>query len=248
MTLLKDLQMAYQLAKPIQGSSHQERLENFYREQAQDYDRFRKRLLPRREELYRSVSGLTKGVWLDFGGGTGANLESIASEIDQFDKISIIDLCPSLLSIATQRIQENNWQQVEAIWGDATQYTPAEGLVDLITFSYSLTMIPDWFAAIENAYKLLKPGGYIGVVDFYVPRKHPPSGWQSHSGLSRYFWTIWFAIDNVFLSPDHAAYLHHWFDCVSFVESTASVPLIPGLKVPYYSFIGRKRIIHEMRS
>lgn len=244
MTLLlnfvKDLKVAYQLMKPIQGNNHQERLENFYQGQAQDYDRFRKRLLPGREALYQSVASLTKGVWLDFGGGTGANLEAVGTEINQFHKIYIVDLCPSLLAIANQRIQEKEWQQVEVSLGDVTQYVPTEGMADLVTFSYSLTMIPNWFAAIENAYKLLKPGGYIGVVDFYVPHKHPPKGWQSHSSLMRYFWTNWFAIDNVFLSPDHPAYLHHWFNCISFVESAASVPLIPGLRVPYYLFIGRK--------
>ena len=31
-------------------------------------------------------------------------------------------------------------------------------------FSYTLSMIPDWFAALENARRLLKPGGTIGVV------------------------------------------------------------------------------------
>ena len=34
-------------------------------------------------------------------------------------------------------------------------------------------MIPDWFAAVDHAWRLLRPGGTIGVVDFYVGRKHP---------------------------------------------------------------------------
>ena len=36
-------------------------------------------------------------------------------------------------------------------------WEPDEGLghVDLVTFSYSLTMIPDWFAAMDNANALL---------------------------------------------------------------------------------------------
>ena len=50
---------------------------------------------------------------------------------------------------------------------------PPEAPVDVVTFSYSLTMIPDWFAAIENALRMLRPGGQIGVVDFYVSRKYP---------------------------------------------------------------------------
>jgi len=30
--------------------------------------------------------------------------------------------------------------------------------------------IPDWFLAIDNALRILKPGGIIAVVDFYVSR------------------------------------------------------------------------------
>ena len=44
---------------------------------------------------------------------------------------------------------------------------------DVVTFSYSLTMIPNWYLALENARKLLAAGRMIAVVDFYVARKHP---------------------------------------------------------------------------
>src|ERR671911_700620 len=63
---------------------------------------------------------------------------------------------------------------------DASTYQPATGPVDVVTFSYSLTMIPDWFAAIENALAMLKPGGTLGVVDFYVARKYPSDGLSRH--------------------------------------------------------------------
>ena len=52
--------------------------------------------------------------------------------------------------------------------------------MDVVTFSYSLTMIPDWFLAVDHAWRLLRPGGTIGVVDFYVSRKHPDPGWRRH--------------------------------------------------------------------
>jgi S-adenosylmethionine-diacylgycerolhomoserine-N-methlytransferase len=237
---VSDLKVAYHLIKPTHGDTHQERLENFYQGQAKAYDKFRKRLLHGREELYKKISTHGGEVWLDFGGGTGANLEPIAAQLTQFRKIYIVDLCPSLLEIANQRIAEHDWKNVEAIASDVTQFVPPEGFADIITFSYSLTMIPNWFAAIDQAYKLLKPGGVIGVTDFYVSRKYPPVEWRNHSWLTRHFWTIWFSTDNVFLSPEHAPYLHHHFNQISFTENMATVPLLPGLKVPYYQFIGRK--------
>ena len=54
-----------------------------------------------------------------------------------------------------------------------TTFEP-EGPADVVTFSYSLTMIPDWVRALEQAWALLKPGGTIGIVDFYVASQTAP--------------------------------------------------------------------------
>jgi S-adenosylmethionine-diacylgycerolhomoserine-N-methlytransferase len=87
---------------------------------------------------------------------------------------------------------------------------------------------------------MLKPGGVIGVVDFYVSRKHPPDGLRRHSGFTRGFWPIWFGCDNVFPSADHVPYLHRRFEPVHFEELRAKVPYLPFLRTPYYRFVGRK--------
>ena len=104
-------------------------------------------------------------------------------------------------------------------------------------------MIPDWFAAIENALSILKPGGTIGVVDFYVSRKYASAGLARHGWFTRTFWPTWFAIDNVFPSPDHVPFLHRHFDVLHFEEHRAKVPYLPLIRVPYYLFVGRKRTV-----
>ncbi len=124
---------------------------------------------------------------------------------------------------------------------DATEFAPPDGPVDVVTCSYSLTMIPDWFAAIDRACDLLRPGGIFAVVDFYVARKFPASGMQQQSWWTRNFWPTWFGSDNVHLSADHIPYLQSRFETVELVESTSRVPYLLGLRVPYYRFIGRKR-------
>jgi S-adenosylmethionine-diacylgycerolhomoserine-N-methlytransferase len=242
--ITKDLKIIYHLIKPAQGSNQKERLENFYSGQAADYDDFRKRLLKGREQLFRSVSQAQAGIWLDLGGGTGANLESVPNLAD-FTKVYIVDLSPSLLEIARQRIAKHQWHNVEIIEDYATSFVPPEGLVDIITFSYSLTMIENWFVAIDRAKELLKPGGIIGVVDFYVSRKNPPPEFDHHGWLVRTFWQTWFAIDNVFLSPEHLAYLNYNFDQIELLEDMAFLPFPPLVKAPYYLFIGRKKISEE---
>jgi S-adenosylmethionine-diacylgycerolhomoserine-N-methlytransferase len=175
------------------------------------------------------------------GGGTGANLDFFGASIHRLGKIYILDLSRSLLAVAKQRITAKGWTNVETVEADATTFQPPAGPVDVVTFSYSLTMIPDWFAALENALSILKPGGAIGVVDFYISRKYTSDGLARHGWWTRSFWPTWFALDNVFPSPDHVPFLHRHFDVLHFEEHRAKVPYIPLTRVPYYLFVGRKR-------
>lgn len=241
MGLLKDLKILFHMTmKPIRGQDHAARLESFYAGQAEAYDDFRQRLLQGRRDLCQAVDVPPQGTWVDMGGGTGANLEFSGDRLATLSKVYVVDLSPSLLKIARQRVADRGWRNVEAVEADATLFQPPEGHVDAVTFSYSLTMIPDWFAAVDNAYRLLRPGGLIGVVDFYVSRKYPPGGLKRHGWMTRSLWPIWFAADNVFLSPDHVPYLYRRFTPLRFEERRAKVPYLPFVRTPYYIFVGRK--------
>jgi S-adenosylmethionine-diacylgycerolhomoserine-N-methlytransferase len=241
MGVFSDIKILYHmLAKPVRGESHAERMESFYGGQAKNYDDFRRRLLKGREELWSSLSKPQDGVWVDMGGGTGANIENFGADIARLKKVYVVDLSTSLLTIARDRFYQRNWTNVTAVEADATKFRPSERTVDIVTFSYSLTMIPDWYSAIENAMAMLKPGGLIGVVDFYVARKFPVEGMRKRGWLSRSLWPVWFAIDNVFPSPDHVPYLRSRFETVSLVEQTTRLPYVPFLRTPYYVFVGRK--------
>lgn len=242
MKLFADLKILYHMAlKPVRGKDHAARLESFYSGQAENYDDFRKRLLHGREELWQAIETPRDGIWVDMGGGTGSNLEYFGDRISDLEKIYLVDLSPSLLKVADQRIEANGWSNVETVEADATRFQPPAGPVDVVTFSYSLTMIPDWFAAIEHSLSLLRPGGIVGVVDFYVSRKHRTSGFRRHGSFNRRFWPFWFGIDNVFLSPDHVPFLHQHFEPLYFVESRGKVPYLPFIRAPYYCFVGQKK-------
>ena len=250
MGLLADLKILYHLTlRPIRGKDHVERMESFYRGQAEAYDAFRKRLLKGREELWQLVGVPEGGVWVDMGGGTGANLENFGDRIERLEKVYVVDLSKSLLEVAARRFKTRGWPNAEAVEADATVWRPPSGAADVVTFSYSLTMIPDWFAAIENAKAMLSPGGVIGVVDFYVSRKHPAEGHARHSWLTRSFWPVWFAADNVYPSADHVPYLHRHFKPIHFQECRGKLPYFPIMRMPYYIFLGEKAVVpHEAGS
>jgi S-adenosylmethionine-diacylgycerolhomoserine-N-methlytransferase len=221
------------------GKTHAERLEGFYGGQAEGYDEFRKRLLHGRQELYERLPTPEGGVWIEMGGGTASTLECLGDGLRRLDKVLVVDLSPSLLGVARQRAEHHGWKNVVTIEHDAT--TVVAPRADVVTFSYSLTMIPDWFAAVDRAAELLKPGGVIGVVDFYVSRKFPAQGRVRHGWSTRTGWPTWFAGDNVHLSPDHLPYLERRFDAVHVFEGRGRVWRLPFVRAPYYIFIGRKR-------
>ncbi|WP_419659361.1 methyltransferase, type 12 [Desulfosarcina variabilis str. Montpellier] len=239
MTVIQDLYILYRIVlAPIRGTTHAQRLESFYGAQAQGYDDFRRRLLQGRRELIDELNFSRGEIWLDMGAGTGANLDFAAHRVPDLGQVYLVDLCPSLLAIAKKRIANHHWSNVETIQADAATFKPPRQ-ADVITFSYSLTMIPNWIQALINARALLKPGGRIGVVDFYVSPKHPAAGRVRHNWWMRHFWPIWFETDNVHPSPDHLPFLSDTFKPQTIVESTAKIPYLPGIRVPYYRFIGR---------
>jgi len=47
----------------------------------------------------------------------------------------------------------------------------------------------------------------------------------------------------VFLSADHVPFLRRHFEPLSYAERRAGIPYLPLLRVPYYTFVGRKRAL-----
>lgn len=241
MDWLTDLKTLYALTlAPVRGNSHAARLESFYGRQAPGYDAFRERLLHGRAELFRTLPVPPGGVWVDVGGGTGRTLELLGPDIRRLKTVVLIDLSPSLLRVARLRLAHLGLHHVSLVRADATAPFVRAGAADVVTFSYALTMIPDWYAALEQARTALKPGGTVGVVDFHVSRKHPLEGVDRHGWLARHGWPAWFDRDGVRPCADHAPYLRWRFETMDFSEHTARVPYLPGVRVPYYQFIGRR--------
>ena len=196
-TWSSDLQvMKSMFLADVKGATQQERLESFYVSQADLYDSYRCRMLHGRLPMVRAMPAPKGGVWVDMGGGTASNLEFFGENLNHFSKVVVLDYCPALCETAKKRVNARGWGSfVSVVLGDASDFEckgmPAAGTVDVVTFSYALSMIPDWQAAIRNAFRMLKKGGHIAVCDFTVLE----SQWPGMSGL----WTWIFSNDHVHL-------------------------------------------------
>ena len=236
--LIADSRVLWQMLRgQSRSGTAAERLQAFYAPQASRYDAFRARLLHGRDELIERLAIPRNGVVVELGGGTGSNIDRFGRRMQTLSRYTLVDLCPALLEQARSRAQVH--QNVELVEGDVTRYQPAEP-VDCVFLSYSLTMIDDWRAALANAISMLKPGGTLGVVDFYVSSARPRSEYVRHAGWERWLWRRWFAHDGVRLSPEHLEALADAVPDHVRLERQGALPYIPALKVPYYLFIGRK--------
>jgi S-adenosylmethionine-diacylgycerolhomoserine-N-methlytransferase len=221
---------------PRQGS-HAERLQAFYGPQAGQYDAFRERLLHGRRDLIELLAPADGADIVELGGGTGRNAEFFGAARDRVEALEIVDVCAPLLDEA--RARARRMPRLRVVEADATTYRP-DRPVDVVYFSYALTMIPDWRAAIANAIAMLKPGGTLGVVDFHVSAAQPAPGCIRHSALTRCFWPFWFRHDGVRVSSEHLPLLRRRLPDHEFREARAKVPYLPFARVPYYVFVGRK--------
>lgn len=234
----------------ITGSTHKERLESFYGPQAHCYDHFRVRFLHGRRGMLRecaremqNLQGHKDLIWVDLGGGTGQNVETMASffDLSLFKKVYVVDICGSLCDIARAKVAKHGWTNVEVVEADVCDYELEETPATLVTFSYSLSMIPPFLDAVDKASSYLDPAvGVLGVADFFTSLKHDKAERQ-HGYLTRWFWRSIFDLDNIDLGPERRQYMDYKFETVYEENHTGHIPYVPFLQVPYYIWLGKPK-------
>ncbi|KAJ5273188.1 hypothetical protein N7478_008313 [Penicillium angulare] len=234
------------------------------------YDATRRRLLRGREDMLGLVAAQLKhkveskeikpgkAVWVDIGGGTGYNIEAMSAFVPVnkfFDQVYLVDLSPSLCDVARQRFQRLGWKNITVLCQDARSFQLPERPVDprsnnsatsdradLITMSYSLSMIPDYYSVVDSLTSRLTKTGVLGVCDFYVQsivdvssRNYTGGAFNRHvNWLGRIFWRAWFDFDRVSLEAARRDYLEYKFGTV--ISASDRNYLLGG--IPYYIFVG----------
>jgi S-adenosylmethionine-diacylgycerolhomoserine-N-methlytransferase len=172
-------------------------MENYYRFQADIYDLSRPFFLFDRDKTSKELVLKSGQVALEVGCGTGCNLHHLVEKAGPKGKVYGLDCSESMLRKAREKIEKNGWTNICLIKEYAENYT-LEEKADLILFSYSLTMIPDWKAALNNARENLKDNGKLIILDFYV--------WHRNRKMFN-IWKKWLKINHVNISDEPVEYL-----------------------------------------
>ncbi|WP_420409913.1 class I SAM-dependent methyltransferase [Hoeflea sp.] len=151
-------------------STGAEAMDGIYRYQRHIYDLTRRYYLLGRNELITLLQPPAGGSVLEIGCGTARNLVLAARRYPQA-RLYGLDISVEMLKSAERTLRNNNLEaRVTLAQADATRFD-AEALFgqagfDRVFCSYSLSMIPGWETALQQAGKAVSAGGELHVVDF----------------------------------------------------------------------------------
>ena len=101
---------------------------------------------------------------LDIGAGTGAlTLQAAALGA----RVTAIDLAPNMVDRLTQRLAP--YPECKALVMDGQALTFENSTFDAAFSILSTTLFPDWGAGLDEAVRVVRPGGWIGIVHWASP-------------------------------------------------------------------------------
>ncbi|WP_439545021.1 class I SAM-dependent methyltransferase [Sandarakinorhabdus sp.] len=159
------------------AAAHAKAMDRIYRRQRHFYDLTRKYYLLGRDDLIAGLDAGTGCHVLEVGCGTGRNLIAAARRFPGA-RFTGIDISQEMLATARSNVARAGLDgRITLRPGDATAFDPAalsDGTgFDRVFLSYTLSMIPDWRAALAQSAAALAPGGRLDLVDFGQQERLP---------------------------------------------------------------------------
>ena len=105
---------------------------------------------------------------LDVACGTG----DVGFEILKKHSVSMtgIDLSQKMIELAQGKASKKKLDNITFIEGDAENLPLNDNSVDCLTISYGFRNISNYEQALEEFFRVLKPGGKLGILEFSEPK------------------------------------------------------------------------------
>lgn len=165
------------------------------------------------------------GTVVDLGCGTGLSFPLIQRRIGPSGRLIGVDLTDAMLERARERVEREEWTNVELVRSDAAEFSFPEG-VDGVLSTAAITLVPEYDAVIRRAARALAPGGRISIFDFREPE-----------GVPEWAVRLMVAIGRPFGVSRDLAGRHPWESMARYLPEHAMVDLYGGFS---YVVVGRK--------
>jgi ArsR family transcriptional regulator len=139
---------------------------SYFEQAAKDWDRLRSLHYPEKDieaAILRIVGERSFASVIDLGTGTGRMLKILGPLTKEAEGL---DLSHQMLTIARANLADPELEHVSVCHGDATRTPYAAASADLVIIHQVLHILDEPQKAIQEAARLLKPGGNLLVVDF----------------------------------------------------------------------------------
>ena len=145
-------------------------MDGIYRFQRHIYDVTRRYYLLGRDQLLNDLAVPEGGSVLEIGCGTGRNLIAAAKRYPSA-KLYGLDISEEMLKSALSKVMRFGLQKRALLaQADATNFSAQNAFghakFDRVFFSYTLSMIPNWQAALDQALACVADNGELHIVDF----------------------------------------------------------------------------------
>lgn len=121
---------------------------------------------------------------LDVCCGTGDLTLALAKKCP-YGKVTGLDFNEKMLQLAEQKAAGNS--HINFVVGDAMHLPFASNKFDVVTIGFGLRNVPDANQCLKELYRILKPGGQIGILEMSQPvNKVVQIGWKAYFAVFPY--------------------------------------------------------------
>ena len=110
---------------------------------------------------------------LDVACGAGYPALTAAESVRPGGRVVAIDISPRMIAVASRQAQKRGIDNIDLLEMDAEDLQSEDNSFDAVTNAYGLMFCPDTLGALNEAHRVLKPGGRCALVTWAEPSKSP---------------------------------------------------------------------------
>lgn len=160
--------------KSFEKSSKEKRVHDVFEKVYKNYDSMNSVISFQQHKRWRKDTMKRMNVQpgdtaLDVCCGTGDWSIALAQAVGKDGKVIGIDFSENMLSIAKEKGNKAELNQIEWIHGNAMELPFEDNHFDYVTIGFGLRNVPDYMTVLKEMYRVVKPGGKVVCLETSQP-------------------------------------------------------------------------------